>query len=140
MLTGKLEIMIINTSPVLSKSYATFKLECVHRMYLNDNVPRQQTRADVAYFIRQEFDCAMAFTSLLEPMTRQDIDNVKQFVEHEQLELISFKEGERNDDIAKVYLAEFEYEEGVMLVGKLCGHLHNYLPTRKIAFDKLLSK
>ena len=60
----------------------------------------------------------MASTSLLEPMTRQYVDNVKQFVAHEELELISFKKGERKDDIAKAYLAQFEYEEGVMFVGK----------------------
>jgi len=99
-------------------NHVTYELECIDRMYLNGYVPRLQTGAAAAFFIRQQFDSPMASTSQLEPMTRQYIDNVKQFVAHEEPELISFKKGERKDDIAKAYLAEFEYEEGVMFVGK----------------------
>ena len=99
-------------------NHVTYELECIDRMYLNGYVPRLQTGAAAAFFIRQQFDCPMASTCQLEPMTRQYIDNVKQFVEYEELELVTFKKGERKDDIAKGYLAEFEYEEGVMFVGK----------------------
>ena len=99
-------------------NHVTYELECIDRIYLNGYVPRLQTGAAAAFFIRQQFDCPMASTSQLEPMTRQYIDNVKQFVEYEELELVTFKKGERKDDIAKGYLAEFEYEEGVMFVGK----------------------
>ena len=96
----------------------TYELECIDRMYLNGYVPRLQTGAAAAFLIRQQFDCTMASTSLLEPMTTQFIDSIKQFTEFEELYLISFKKGERKDDIAKQYLAGFVYEEGVMFVGK----------------------
>lgn len=82
-------------------NHVTYELECIDRMYLNGYVPRLQTGAAAAHFIRSQFNCPMASTSQLEPMTRQFIDNIQQFVEHEELELISFKKGERKDDIAK---------------------------------------
>ena len=108
--------MVRKTVNQIINNHVSYELECIDRMYLNGYVPRLQTGAAAAFFIRQQFDCTMASTSKLEPMTKQFIESIKQFVDDEQLELIGFKKGERKDDIAKQYLAE--YEEGVMFVGK----------------------
>ena len=106
-------------------NHDTYELECIDRMYLNGYVPRLQTGAAAAFFIRQQFDCPMASTAKLEPMTRQFVDVVEHFVDLEELDSLSFRKGERKDDIAKAYLADFEYEEGVLFVDELCGYPHN---------------
>ena len=36
-------------------NHVTYELECIDRMYLNGYVPRLQTGAAAAFFIRQQF-------------------------------------------------------------------------------------
>lgn len=52
------------------------------------------------------------------PISRAFVRSIKQFVDAEDVPLISFKKGERKDDIAKRHLARPEGTEGVLFVGR----------------------
>ena len=98
--------------------HLTLQIESIDRMYLNGYIPRLQSGAGAAFFIREQFDCPMASTRMVEPMTRQFVEKIERFAESEQVELIRFEKGVRKDDIAKACLAQFEAEEGVLFIGK----------------------
>ncbi|MGI9302953.1 MAG: hypothetical protein ACR2RB_09620, partial [Gammaproteobacteria bacterium] len=98
--------------------HVTLELESIDRMYLNGYVANLQTGAAAAYFIRKQFDCRMASTFQVAPMSRQFVANIEQFVDDESVELVKFHKGERKDDIAKSYLEGFCGDEGVLFVGK----------------------
>lgn len=106
-----------NVNQILEK-HVTLKMEGIDRMYLNGYIPNLQAGAGAAYFIRKQFDTPMASTRSVEPMTRSFVKDIERFVEDEQIELIRFEKGQRKDDVAKAHLASYEYEEGVMFVGK----------------------
>lgn len=110
--------MINNSVAKIIQNHVTLELECIDRMYLSGYVPNLQAGAAAAYFIRKQFDTPMASTKTIEPMTREFVRQIEKFVEHEEIDLVTFIKGERKDDLAKAYLAEYEYEEGVMFVGK----------------------
>lgn len=110
--------MISKNVAQIIDNHVTLELEGIDRMYLNGYIPNLQTGAAAAFFIRQQLGARLASTRSVEPMTRQFVAQVEQFVEAEEIDLISFKKGERKDDIAKSYMAEYPYEEGVVFVGK----------------------
>ena len=51
-------------------------------------------------------------------MGRAFVAAIERFAEDEGIPLIRFKAGERKDEIAREYLAQFPGEEGVFLIGK----------------------
>lgn len=106
-----------NVSDVL-QHHVTLELEGIDRMYLNGYIPTLQTGAAAAYFMRKQFECPVASTALVAPMSHRFIECIEQFVDDQDVDLVPFKKGERKDDIAKDYLARFEDEEGVLFVGK----------------------
>lgn len=110
--------MIAKSVTDIIQNHVTLDLEGIDRMYLNGYIPTLQSEAAVAFFIRKQFDTPLASTRSIEPMTRQFVQQIERFVEHEQIDLVTLKRGERKDDIAKEYLAGYEYEEGVMFIGK----------------------
>lgn len=110
--------MINKSVADIIQDHSVLELEGIDRMYLNGYIPILQSEAAVAFFIRKQFDTPLASTRTIEPMTRKFIQKIERFVENEQIDLVTFKRGERKDDIAKDYLSGYEYEEGVMFVGK----------------------
>ena len=52
------------------------------------------------------------------PISAAFVATIKAFVERESVPLIDFKRGEREDDIAKEHLAQFNSSEGVLFVGR----------------------
>lgn len=106
-----------NVAEILQK-HVTLELEGIDRMYLNGYVPTLQTGAAAAFFIQKQFDCRMASTSLVAPMTRTFVANIERFVAAQGVDLVTFDKGQRKDDVAKAYLDDFGDDEGVLLVGK----------------------
>jgi len=52
------------------------------------------------------------------PMSQRFVDALERVAETEGVDLVTFKKGQRKDDVAKTYLAKFQGEEGVLFVGK----------------------
>src|SRR3954453_1005742 len=101
--------------------HVTLEVEGIDRMYLNDYQPRLQTASGVASFFR--FHPVETFTSwgLMAPMSTAFVAAIEDFVEREQIPMITFTKGQRKDDIAKQYHAQFQGKEGVVFGGKAQG-------------------
>src|SRR3954452_24898277 len=104
-------------APVLN-DHVTLEVEGIDRMYLNVSQPRLQTDRGVAAFFRFHRGETFASSALMAPMSTAFIAAVDHFVEQEQIPLITFAKGQRKDDIAQEYHAQFSGTEGIVFVGK----------------------
>jgi hypothetical protein len=98
--------------------HVTFELEAIDRMYLNAYVPSLQTGAGFVYFLKTQLGVRIPSTVRIAPMSQRSVDAIERFVETEGLDLVTFKKGQRKDDVAQEYLASFEHDEGVLFIGK----------------------
>lgn len=106
-----------NVAEIL-QDHVTLELESIDRMYLNGYVPSLQTGAGFAYFAKHQLGAKVPSTFLIAPMSKTFVAAIERYVEDHELDLVTFARGERKDDIAQEYRAEFEGEEGVLFVGK----------------------
>ncbi len=106
-----------NVAEILT-NHVTFELEAIDRMYLNAYVPSLQTGGGIVYFLKTQLGVRVPSTVMVAPMSERFVDALERFVATEGVDLITFKKGQRKDDIAKTYLAKFQGEEGVLFVGK----------------------
>ena len=98
--------------------HVTLEVECIDRMYLNLYVPKLQYSTGVVGFFKNHRGMTFASSALMDPMTRRFVRDIERFVADRGVDLVTFAKGERKDDIALSYLAEFEGDEGVLFVGK----------------------
>jgi len=98
--------------------HVTLEVECIDRMYLNLYVPKLQYDTGVVGFFKGHRGATFASSALMDPMTRDFVNDIERFVDERGVDLVTFAKGERKDDIAHAYLATFEGDEGVLFVGK----------------------
>ena len=106
-----------NVAEILT-NHVTFELEAIDRMYLNAYVPSLQTGAGLVYFLKTQLGVRVPSTVMVAPMSQRFVEALERFAETQGVDLVTFKKGERKDDVAKQYLATFEGDEGVLFVGK----------------------
>ena len=70
------------------------------------------------YFLKTQLGVRVPSTIMVAPISRRFVDAMERFVHTEGLDLVTFKKGERKDDVAQRYLAAYTGEEGVLFVGK----------------------
>lgn len=96
--------------------HVTLEVECIDRMYLNVYVPGCSTSA-----------ASWASSAPSRPRLRLSTDgadhqsvrrSIHDFVQREDIPLVSFRAGQRKDDIARRHLAGFDQDEGVVFVGR----------------------
>jgi len=100
------------------QEHVTLELECIDRMYLNVYMPRLQTEAFVASFFKKHRGARFASSALMEPMTTAFRNEIERFVEQNHIPVVIFKSGQRKDDVAHEFLANFRGKEGVLFLGK----------------------
>jgi hypothetical protein len=98
--------------------HVTLEVEGIDRMYLNVYQPCLQTDCGIAAFFRFHRGATFASSALMDPITKSFITVVDRFVEQKQIPLITFAKGQRKDDIAKQYHAEWDGKERIVFVGK----------------------
>src|SRR5881296_3929817 len=98
--------------------HVTFELEAIDRMYLNAYVPSLQTGAGLAYFLKTQLGVRVPSTVMVAPMSQRFVDGMERFAETHGVDVVTFKKGQRKDDVAHQYLATFDDEEGVLFIGK----------------------
>jgi hypothetical protein len=98
--------------------HVTFELEAIDRMYLNAYMPSLQTGAGFVYFLKTQLGVRVPSTLMVAPMSQRFVEAIERFVAAEGLDLVTFKKGQRKDDVAHQYLATFTGEEGVLFIGK----------------------
>jgi hypothetical protein len=87
-------------------------------MYLNAYVPSLQTGGGFVYFLKTQLGVRIPSTVMVAPMSRRFVEAMERFAETEGVDLVTFEKGQRKDDVAQEYLAEFEGDEGVLFIGK----------------------
>jgi hypothetical protein len=100
------------------REHLTLEVEGIDRMYLNVYVPRLQIVERVLGFIRRHRGYPAASTRMVEPITRQFVAAIEKFVHHQGIPLIHFDKGQRKEDLAAQFRADFTKPEGVVFVGK----------------------
>src|SRR5881275_1522426 len=96
------------TAADVLKDHVTLQVEGIDRMYLNVYQPRLQTERGVAAFFRFHRGETFASAALMAPMSTAFVAAVEDFVERGQVPMITFAKGQRKDDVAKQYHAQFQ--------------------------------
>ena len=109
---------ILQSVAEILKEHVALEVEGIDRMYLNVYVPRLQIVEGVLGFIRRHRGYSVASTRMVEPITRQFVAAIEKFVRDHGIPLVSFDKGQRKEDVAAQYRANFSQAEGVVFVGK----------------------
>ncbi len=99
-------------------SHVTLEVESIDRMYLNLYVPVLQTTGGIAWFWKELRGYQFPSSALMAPMSRDLVARIEAFAEEEHIDVVTFKKGQRKEDVAAEYLARFPLEEGVLFIGK----------------------
>jgi hypothetical protein len=100
------------------RDHVTLEVECIDRMYLNVYVRQLQRELGVVGFLKHHRGHLFASSALLAPITDLFVKSIETYVGANGIPLITFAKGQRKDDIAAGYLAEFSQTQGVLFVGK----------------------
>lgn len=87
-------------------------------MYLNVYVPRLRIIEGVLGFMKNHLGHKVASTRLVEPITRRFVAAIEQFVQDNAIPMICFSKGQRKDEVAARFRADFSKKEGVVFVGR----------------------
>jgi hypothetical protein len=117
-LSGSSSTMIRKSVAEILDHHVTFELEAIDRLYLNGYVPSLQSGGGVVYFLKKHLGARVPSTMMLAPLSERFVNAIERFVATEGLDLVTFKKGQRKDDVAQDYRASFTREEGVLFVGK----------------------
>jgi hypothetical protein len=87
-------------------------------MYLNVYVPKLQYEGGARWYLRTRRAQRVPTSAGMGPLTQAFCEAVDAYAAERQLPMLSFKPGERKDDIVQPYLARFAGRTGIYLVGK----------------------
>lgn len=99
------------------REHVTLEVESIDRMYLNLYAPRLQHDIGVLGFFRDRGQ-AVASPHVMAEITRKFVANLESYATANNIPVITFQKGQRKDDIAAGYRAQFSREEGVVFIGK----------------------
>ena len=83
------------------REHVTLEVESLDRVYLNVYVPQVQYDGGVVAFLHQQRAAKIASTALVGPMTDAFVTAIKAFAKGHHIPLVSFRKGQRKDDVAK---------------------------------------
>jgi len=98
--------------------HVTLELESPDRLYLNLYVPRLQYPAGAVGFFRDHRGQPFASSALMAPMTRAFVRSMESYCRTHDIPVITFRPGERKDDVAQAYLARCDGGDGILFAGK----------------------
>jgi hypothetical protein len=102
----------------LLRQHVTLELECLDRLYLNAYVPKLQYEGGARWYLRTQRGQRVPTSAGMGPLTQAFVAAVDAYVAAHELPVLTFKPGERKDDVIKPYLAKFAGQTGIYLVGK----------------------
>lgn len=106
-----------SVAEILNK-HVTLEVEGIDRMYLNVYVPRLQIVEGVLGFIRRHRGHPVPSTRMVEPITRRFVAAIEKFTHDHAIPLVSFDKGQRKEEVAARFRANFSAPEGVVFIGK----------------------
>jgi hypothetical protein len=99
-------------------AHSTLEVECIDRMYLNLYIPALQYAGGVAKFFRTHRGQPFASSALMAPISRAFVAALERCAADHGVPLLTFRKGQRKDDVMAAHLARFRGEEGVLFIGK----------------------
>lgn len=100
------------------KQHVVMEMESIDRLYLNLYVPILQRPEGCAHFFIHHRGQPQPSSALMAPITRAFVRAIEDFARREGIDLVRFEKGVRKDEVAARYLARFQGQEGVLLIGK----------------------
>jgi len=98
--------------------HVTLEVEGIDRMYLNVYIPGLQREQGVASFFRFHRGPQFASSALMDPISKAFVAALEGFARQEKIPVITFRKGQRKDDIAAEQRKKFQKAEGVVFIGK----------------------
>jgi hypothetical protein len=101
--------------------HVVFEVESIDRMYLNVYVPGLQYAAGLVAYVHRQLGLPVPSTVPLGKITDAFVAAVHRFAQVNDIPWVDFVKGQRKDDVAHEYLAEFEAAggtEGVLFIGR----------------------
>lgn len=95
-----------NVSEII-REHVTLEVESIDRMYLNVYQPQLQRELGVVGFFRYHRGQAFVSFVLMAEMTRTFVSRIEAFAKAHEIPVITFQKGQRKDDIANSYRAQF---------------------------------
>lgn len=111
-------MIVPRTVAEVLKDHVTLEVESIDRMYLNVYVPRLQSERGVVSFFRFHRGHTFASSALMNPITKAFIAAIDRFTKGHEIPVVTFRKGQRKDEVAAEHLAHFKGEEGIVFVGK----------------------
>jgi hypothetical protein len=93
------------------RDHVVLELVGIDRMYLNVYVPVWQAVEGVLKFFRIHGGHLVASTAMVEPITRRFVESIERYVRDNNIPMITFEKGRREDDIANHWRAGHELGE-----------------------------
>ena len=100
------------------RDHITLEVESIDRMYLNVYVPQLQRELGVVSFFRYHRGHPFASSALMDPISKAFVRAIEVFAAEQEVPLITFKPGQRKDDVMAQQLGTFTGPEGVVFIGK----------------------
>ncbi len=100
------------------RHHVTLELESLDRVYLNVYQPELQTPRAVFHFLRDHYGQGAVSSHQMKEISERFLRGINQFAEDQDIPIIGFQRGQRKEDVAAGYLAEFTQTEGVLFIGK----------------------
>src|SRR3954462_5070280 len=98
--------------------HVTLEVEGIDRMYLNVYIPGLQREQGVACFFRFHRGHQFASSALMDPISKTFVAALEAFARQEKIPVITFRKGQRKDDVAAEQRRKFQKPEGVVFIGK----------------------
>jgi len=98
--------------------HVTLELESLDRVYLNVYQPSLQTPRAVFQFLRNQYGQGAVSSHQMKGITERFLRSIDRFAYQNDIPIIGFAKGQRKEDVAAGYLAEFTAPEGVLFIGK----------------------
>src|SRR4030095_3224731 len=99
------------------RDHVTLSIACVDRLYVNGYVPALQTPGQLCYFFKEHLGNRIPSPALFAPIHDRFVRAVDDFAEQHEIPLVQFDRGQRKDEVAAEYRADFDASEGVVFIG-----------------------
>ena len=98
--------------------HVTLEVEGIDRMYLNVYIPGLQREQGVACFFRFHRGHQFASSALMDPISKTFVAALEAFARQEKIPVVTFRKGQRKDEVAAEQRKKFQKTEGVVFIGK----------------------
>jgi hypothetical protein len=97
--------------------HVSLEVSCVDRIYVNGYVPKLQTSGQLVYFLSEHLGNPLASPALLGRLGERYREQVRRFVQSEQIPVVRFQRGVRKDEVANARRRQHSGQEGVVFLG-----------------------